>query len=138
LNILAGSEKKVSKSASRLYLKEFSFAMVAYVIVLFVSNSLINISPNAAWWRIPLALAPVIPAIFAMIAYMRFMVRTDELQRRIQFEALAFGFGGAGILTFSYGFLENIGFPHISWLFVFPLMIALWGIGAVIASWRYR
>jgi|SRR5579872_3659750 len=128
----------MSKSASKLYMKEFGTAMVAYVIVLIVSITLINISPNSAWWRIPLALAPVIPAIFAMIAYMRFVGRVDELQRRIQFEGLAFGFGGAGILTFSYGFLENVGFPHISWLFVFPLMIALWGIGVAIASWRYR
>lgn len=128
----------MSKSASRLYMKEFGTAVVAYVIVLILSITLINISPNSAWWRIPLALAPVIPAVFAMIAYMRFVGRIDELQRRIQFEGLAFGFGGAGILTFSYGFLENVGFPHISWLFVFPLMIALWGIGVAIASWRYR
>jgi len=119
-------------------MKEFGTAMAAYVIVLIVSITLINISPNSAWWRIPLALAPVIPAIFAMIAYMHFVGRVDELQRRIQFEGLAFGFGGAGILTFSYGFLENVGFPHISWLFVFPLMIALWGIGVAIAARRYR
>jgi hypothetical protein len=127
-----------SKSADKLYLKEFGAAMVAYVIMVIVSTTLINISPSSAWWRIPLALTPIIPAIFAMIAYMRFVVRVDELQRRIQFEGLAFGFGSAGILSFSYGFLENVGFPHISWLFVFPLMIALWGIGVAVASWRYR
>lgn len=128
----------MNKLAGRQYVKEFSFAMAAYVIVLLVSITLINISPNSAWWRIPLAVAPVVPAIFAMVAYMRFMSRMDELQRRIQFEALAFGFGSAGILTFSYGFLENVGFPHISWIFVWPLMIALWGIGAAIFSRRYR
>ncbi len=128
----------MSKSAERLYLKEFGAAMTAYVILVIVSTTLINISPSSAWWRIPLALTPIIPAIFAMIAYMRFVGRVDELQRRIQFEGLAFGFGSAGILTFTYGFLENVGFPHISWLIVFPLMIALWGIGVALASWRYR
>ena len=128
----------MSKLASRLYLKEFGGAMVAYVVVLIVSITLINISPNAAWWRVPLALTPVIPIIFAMIAYMRFMRRIDEMQRRIQFEALAFGFASAGIITFSYGFLENVGFPHISWLWVWPLMMALWGIGGAIAARRYR
>ena len=126
------------KAAYRLYLKEFSLAMAAYVVVLLVAVTLINISPSSAWWRIPLALSPVVPVIFAMIAYMRFVSQLDELQRRIQFEALAFGFGSSGILTFSYGFLENVGFPHISWTFVFPLMIAFWGICAAIASWRYR
>ena len=127
----------MSKSAGRIYRKEFLLAMAAYVVVLIVSIILINLSPSSAWWRIPLAITPVIPAIFGVIAFIRFLGRIDELQRRIQLEALAFGFGGAGVLTFSYGFLENIGFPHLSWLFVWPLMIALWGIGGAIASRRY-
>lgn len=125
-------------AAGKRYNREFLLAMLAYVIVVIVSVALINISPAGAWWRIPLALTPVIPAIFGMIAYIRFVSRIDELQRRIQFEALAFGFGAAGILTFSYGFLENVGFPHISLLWIFPFMIALWGIGVAIASRRYQ
>ena len=128
----------MQKAVHRLYLKEFSLAMAAYVVVLLIAVTLINISPSSAWWRIPLALSPVVPIIFAMFAYMRFVSHIDELQRRIQFEALAFGFGISGILAFSYGFLEDVGFPHLSWTFVFPLMIAFWGIGAVIASRRYR
>lgn len=128
----------MSKSACKLYVKEFSLAMGAYVIVLIGSIALINVSPNSAWWRIPLALAPVVPALFALGTYMRFFSRIDELQRRIQSEALAFGFASAGILTFSYGFLENVGFPRLSWIFVFPLMIAMWGIGAAIAARRYQ
>ncbi len=125
------------KTAVRQYTREFLSAMAAYVVVLIISITLINISPSTAWWRAPLALAPVIPAIFGIIAYMRFVGRMDELQRRIQFEGLAFGFGVAGILTFSYGFLENVGFPHINLLWVFPLMIALWSIGTGIAARRY-
>ena len=128
----------MQKAAGRLYVKEFLLAMAAYVVVLWGAVTLINISPSSAWWRIPLALSPIVPVILAMIAYMRFVSRADELQRRIQFEALAFGFGCSGILTFSYGFLENVGFPHLSWTFVFPLMIAFWGIGTVIASRRYQ
>ena len=125
------------KTAGRQYLREFLLAMVAYVITVIVSISVIVNSPISAWWRIPLALLPVIPAVFGIIAYMRFVGRIDELQRRIQFEGLAFGFGVAGILTFSYGFLENVGFPHINLLWVFPLMIALWGIGTGIAARKY-
>jgi hypothetical protein len=87
------------KAAGRQYFREFGFAMAAYVVVVIVSITLINISPSSAWWCIPLAITPVIPAIFGMIAYMRFVSRMDELQRRIQFEGIAFGFGGAGILT---------------------------------------
>lgn len=125
-------------SLHKRYMREFLLAMGAYVVVLLVSITLVNLSPNGAWWRIPLVLVPMIPVIFAMIAYMRYVSGMDELQRRIQFEALAFSFGSSGILTFSYGFLEIVGFPHISWLFVFPLMIALWGIGSAVASRRYQ
>jgi len=84
------------------------------------------------------ALVPLIPAGFALVAYLRFLGRMDELGKRIQLEALAFGFGAAGVLTFAYGFLENAGFPQLSYIWVFPVMIALWGIGGAIAQYRYR
>ena len=126
------------KTAARQYLREFFTAMAAYVVAVILSITIIVNSSASAWWRIPLALLPIIPAIFGIIAYMRFVNRMDELQRRIQFEGIAFAFGVAGILTFSYGFLENVGFPHINMLWVFPFMIALWGIGTAIAARRYQ
>ena len=64
---------------------------------------------------------------------MRFFSYMDELQRRIQLEAFAFGFGATGFVTFSYGLLTYVGFPVISWVWIFPLMVALWGIGQWIA-----
>jgi hypothetical protein len=73
-----------------------------------------------------------------MRAFMRYFSRMDELQRRIQLEAFAFGFGVTGIVTFSYGLLVYVGFPPISWVWIFPLMIALWGIGAGVATRRYQ
>jgi hypothetical protein len=62
----------------------------------------------------------------------------DELQRRIQLEALALASDGTALLTFSYGFLENVGFPHLSLFWVLPLMCALWGLGAGVAGRKYR
>jgi hypothetical protein len=123
--------------AARAYLIEFGSAMVAYSIVLIVSISILNANPHAPW-RVAVALAPVVPVCFALWAFMRSLGRMDELQQRIQLHAIGFGFGASAILTFSYGFLENVGFPHISWIWVMPLMIALWGIGGAVAAWRYR
>jgi hypothetical protein len=123
--------------AVRSYVLEFAGAMVAYAVVLVVSILLISGHPHAAW-RIPLALAPVVPVAFGMWAFIRFLGRMDELQRRIQLEALALACGGTGLLTFSYGFLENVGLPHLSLIWVFPLLIALWGLGGAVASWKYR
>jgi hypothetical protein len=124
------------RSAAITYTREFGLSMAAYVVVLWVSvGSLGRVDQPV---KTIVALVPLIPAGFALVAYLRFLARMDELGRRIQLEALAFGFGAAGMLTFAYGFLENAGFPQLSYIWVFPTMIALWGIGGAIAAYRYR
>jgi ABC-type cobalamin transport system permease subunit len=123
--------------AGRAYAIEFGSAMLAYMVVLVVSILLIQRDPQSLW-RYPLAVAPVVPAIFALVAFVRFLGRIDELQRRIHLEGIGLSFVATAILTFAYGFLEGVGFPRLSYIWVLPLMVALWGIGAAIASRRYR
>ena len=123
-------------AASRAYVREFFIAMAAYVVAVLVTVKLTpDIDPVL---RVPFVLIPLIPSAFALRAYLRYLGRMDELGRKIQLEALAIGFGAAGMLTFAYGFLENAGFPQLSYVFVFPLMIFLWGIGGAIATRRYQ
>jgi hypothetical protein len=123
-------------AASRAYTREFFIAMAAYVVAVLVT---VRLTPDVDLvLRVPFVLIPLVPAGFALRAYVRFLGRIDELGRRIQLEALAIGFGAAGMLTFAYGFLENAGFPQLSYVFVFPLMIFMWGIGGAIASRRYQ
>lgn len=124
------------EKAAKEYTVQFSSAMVGYVLVLFASTYIIKADPDA-WWRVPLAVAPVVPAFFALLSFIRYLGRMDELQRQIQLEAIAFGAGATAILSFGYGFLENVGFPDISLIFVLPLLVALWGLGACIASRKY-
>jgi hypothetical protein len=61
----------------------------------------------------------------------------DELQRKLQFEALALAFAGTALLTFGYGFLEGVGLPRLSMFVVWPLMAALWVVGVFIGRVRY-
>jgi hypothetical protein len=124
------------QSAARAYTRELGLAMAAYAILVLISVRLLGDLEQPI--KTLVALTPLIPASLALYAYLRFLSRMDELGRRIQLEALAFAFGAAGMLTFAYGFLENAGFPQLSYIWVFPLMIALWGIGGAIASYRYR
>ena len=124
------------RSAAIAYTREFGIAMLAYVVSLPISLALLDKVDQPL--KTVVALIPLIPAAFALIAYLRFLGRMDELGRRIQLEALAFALGAAGMLTLAYGFLENVGFPQLSYIWVFPVMIALWGIGGAIASYRYR
>ncbi len=124
------------RAAARTYTRELGLAMAAYVIVVLISIRVVGGLDQPI--KTLVALTPLIPAALALSAYLRFLARMDELGRRIQLEALAFGFGAAGMLTFAYGFLENAGFPQLSYIWVFPTMIALWGIGGAIAAYRYR
>lgn len=123
--------------AARTYVIQFSAAMAAYVVAVVASAIVLNAYADAPW-RAVVALVPVIPALFGLLAFLRFLARMDELQQRIQLTAIGFSFGATAMLTFAYGFLQNAGFPAISWVFILPGMVALWGVGVAFASWRYR
>jgi hypothetical protein len=123
---------------SKTYTREFLTAMIAYAVVLIVSVSLLQHVPSDAWWRIPLALTPIIPIFFALRAFLRFFHRIDELQKRIQLEAIALSFGVTCVVTFGYGVLEYAGFPALNWTWVPTFMMVFWGIGTgIIALRRY-
>jgi hypothetical protein len=122
----------------RRYVTQFILAMTAYVLVLFVSVALLGRIESSSAWRVPLALAPVVPVGFVLLAIMRLLVNSDELQQRIQLLAIGFAAGATALLTFSYGFLEGIGFPHLSPIWVFPLMTALWGASLPFFSRKYQ
>lgn len=123
--------------AAKTYVIQFTAAMVAYCVATVVSLEVLNANPTAPW-RAAVALVPVIPAVFGLLAFLRFLGRMDELQRRIQLTAIGFSFGATALLTFAYGFLQLAGFPALNWIFILPGMVLLWGIGVGFASRRYR
>jgi hypothetical protein len=125
---------------TRHYLREFIYSMIAYILTL--SLSLIGLGYlgdyplNAA--RVVVALAPVIPIGFMIFAFLKYLKGIDELQQRIQLQAIGFAAVTTSLLTFSYGFLEGVGFLRVSLLWVFPVMILLWGLGLVFISRKYQ
>ncbi len=120
------------------YARELTTTMVIYALVLVGSITLLSHVDVARPWRDVIALVPMIPAAATAWVVLRQMRRMDELQRRIQFEALAFSFAGTAILTFSYGFLEGLGYPRLSMFTVWPILAVLWIIGGALASRRYK
>lgn len=124
----------------RKYVAELTWALIVYmvllVISLFVMKRMQLELPQAA--LIALALLPMIGSALVVWAIVRGIRRLDELQRRIQFEALSFAFAGTAFLTFGWGFLENAGQPKFPTFAIWPLMGVLWVIGLAIARRRYR
>lgn len=115
------------KEAGRRYMVEFGLAIIGYVVVLLVVVGFLQ-PPGSDWWRIPLALLPVIPLLFALKALMRFVGKMDELQQQIQFQSITFAAITTGFITFSWGMLENANIPSLPLVWIFPIMIGLWGV----------
>ncbi|EIU5454198.1 TPA: hypothetical protein ACPHWC_005342 [Pseudomonas aeruginosa] len=115
---------------------ELLLALVAYAAAVLISGQLLaGTEPGAG--RVFLALLPVPPMVALALVVIRYLRRLDEMARRIHLEALALAFVGTALLTFTYGFLETIGFPKLSMFFVWPLMGAFWVIGCVLGLRRY-
>ena len=69
---------------------------------------------------------------------MRMFRGLDELQRRIQLEAVAFSFLATCLITLTWAFQQNAGLPpRFDVNRVAPLLILLWGLGLGIAR-RYQ
>ena len=125
-----------ARRAGRAYLWRFVPAMVGYVVLLLGALFLVQRFP-AAWWRFPVMIVPLLPLLLVVRAVARYLVDADELQRRIQLEALAVAFGAGSVLSFGYGLLQTVGLPDLSWLWVWPVYAGCWLIGLLVARRRY-
>ena len=120
----------------RRYTREMLITLLAYAVLLAASSFVVAARPDAAW-RYVVAPLPMIPAAFMVVAAVRYFRALDELQQRMQLEALAFGFVGTALITFTYGFLEQAGMPQLSWWWVWPIMASLWVVGGWLARKRW-
>jgi len=116
---------------------QFGFAMLAYLMVLVGSVTVVRANPDADW-RYWVAVLPVLPAGIVIWLVVRQLGRLDEVQKRTQMQAIGFSLAATGLVTFGYGFMEGAGLPHLSSIFVLPMMAAFWGLGLLGLALRYR
>lgn len=119
------------------YLREFLSAMAGYTLLVPLSVRMLrgheHTLPGYA-----VAFLPILPSAFALWAFLRFFRGLDELQRRIQLEAVAFSFLATCFITLTWAFQQNAGLPRFDVSWVAPLLILLWGVGLGIARRRYE
>jgi hypothetical protein len=84
------------------------------------------------------ALVPLLAIVLFVVSVGTAIVSLDELQRRIQTEAIAIGFAGTAIFCLSYGLLGLAGVPTLNWGLIVPVMTFMWLIGKLWTLWRYR
>ncbi len=99
-----------------------------------------NLEPGPVL-RLLLAFLPVIPGFFYLAILFRTIRAMDELEHRIQFEAVTFAFIGSLIVSLTYGMLQKSGFfldwPW-DWEGIWLMLIGLWVVGYLKALRRYR
>lgn len=116
---------------------ELGGAFVIYALVLFFTIPARNATdPGLA--KSALALAPVLPLLLAFWAILRQYARFDEMMKRINAEAFAFGAMLVGWGMTIWGFGENAGWPALPLIWVGPALVGAWGICLPIIIRRYR
>lgn len=127
--------------AAKHYGREMALASLAYTVVLMGCVYAVRHSELPQWAAVMLAVAPVGPVLLMLRAYLMFLDRLDEFQRRVQFEAMLAAAGVVGFASFTYGFLESFaGFPTIegALIWILPAMIGTWGIAQIFVRRRYQ
>ena len=122
------------------YLREFLPAMLGYVVALSLSLWLLK-SIEGGLLRAVVALLPVPPIALALRAMIRYIRDSDELQRRIELEAVSFATAGVSLVYMGGGFLQLakvIDVPSgVAMIWVFPLVCLLYGIAKAVVARRY-
>lgn len=119
-------------------LRRLLWLMFAWAVTFVGGAQLIRreIMPTGAIAWLAAAL-PTVVAVFVLIAYGRFLRETDELNRRIQLQALALGFGGVWLIIAGYRVFELLGAPAIDRGGVVLVMALLYSTGVVFGRIRY-
>ena len=124
----------------RRYFREFLPPMAAYVVLVFLSVWLLK-RVDAPALRAIIALLPLPPIAFALRAIGRYIRDADELQRRIELEAVSLSTAFVSFAYLTGGFLQAAKVIDVraadAMLWVFPLTSLAYGVVKVMVSRRY-
>ena len=112
-------------AAAFLFLASYVYSILLDQELKQTQAFLVTLLPWAGW-------VALVVSIGMMIASL------DELQRRIQTEAIAIGFAGTAIVVGGYALLQFAGYAQINIGVVLLIMSLMWLIGKLWTLWRYR
>jgi hypothetical protein len=113
---------------------------ILWLVAYFAARAALQLTAFASWQRVLIALAPIPIAAVALLAVVRGAARLDELQRRIQLEALATAFLLAILSLMTLGLLQRaitLEFEDWSYAHVWVMLPTLYAIGLALARRRY-
>ena len=129
----------MNKSSMSCFSPRYLLMSVGAALIILAAALIAKQFDRGSAMRIAMALVQASATAAIVIVPIRGIRQLDELQQRIQLEALAFSFASTGVLATGYGFLVSAGLPNIEWgALVWPAMAALWALGLLFANRRYR
>lgn len=130
-----------AQPAGRRYLRALWPIMVGYSLTLFLSIWLVKRGIESVPLRAVVAVLPVLPIALLMRAALRYLREIDELQRRIETEAIGIASLLVSLLFFAGGLLQKAKVVDIdaamAMIWVFPLLCAIYGIAKMVLARRY-
>ena len=132
-------ETACSSAEARRYTRWLVPLGIVTLIVIFGVSEALETSALDPGLRLALALLPVFAWGSMMIVMVAGIRRLDELQRRIQLDALAVAFPSAILLGLLVEYLQKAGFVR-DWTVgdVWPFMFLLYVPAYILARMRYR
>jgi len=123
---------------STRYAIELGSALLLYAALLCFANGLASRLHPEGSLSLAISLMPMVGAVAGAYAIWRGLRRMDEMQQRIQFDAIGISFLGTALITFGWGFAESAGLPQMRAFWVWPIMGTLWFIGSLAGRYRYQ
>ena len=141
--VVHGAMKDVERVAGELARK--ADAMVAWsfglwLALFFVARFALESTGLEPWQRVAIALAPVPFFVWFLLAVSRWTRHSDELERRIQLEALAIAFPLTLLLLMTLGLLQlaiELSMDDWSYRHVWPIVYIFYLFGLIRARKRY-
>lgn len=130
-------EKKYSETerkAGRKYMREL-FGSIAIYMVLLIPSVIYGPTMDTGVFKTAVLVCPMIGFFLMIWAVARQVGRMDEYQRGAMLETFSIAAAVTAGVTFTYGFLENAGYPRLSMFTVWGVMGSSWLIIGLIRRW---
>lgn len=122
-----------ARAQRRVLIWMLAFALV-YVAAAAALRFHVALPPAVPWVAVGLACALAVQVTRAYLAFLR---GADELLRRIEVEALAFGFAAGAIFALLYPLLARLGAPAVDGYWTALVMMLGWAAGGWLGLRRY-
>lgn len=134
-------DESYARPAARAYARAMWPLMIGYALLLYLSIWLIRGGVEPVALRALVALLPAIPLVLVVLVALRYLRGIDELQRRIETEAIGLasllvsvGYFAAGLLHAAKVWTVDAG---AAMFWVFPLLCLVYGIAKMALTRRY-